>query len=230
VPVRHRRDSRWRTFFFGSPGEKLLESSEPKCPCKAVGDVVELPLPRRSGFQSALLAGGLETAAPCVGVSRPHSPLASHHQLRARRRSWPRPWWRARPWRRCRSWGRGRCGCRRCRGRGSNCGSSSSCRCWRCGSCGCSRSRWRRRVSSCGRGSCCGRWCRRWRECSCWTRSGRGRRSWAGWREIDIALSASRRTTGAVAEVLSKERVVSLHSGCGRCVAISHCAVDHVKA
>jgi hypothetical protein len=43
-------------------------------------------------------------------------------------------------------------------------------------------------------------------------------------------LSASRRTTGAIAEVLSKERVVSLHSGCGRCVAITHCAVDHVKA
>jgi hypothetical protein len=43
-------------------------------------------------------------------------------------------------------------------------------------------------------------------------------------------LSASRRTTGAVAEVLSKERVVSLHSGCGRCVAITHCAVDYVKA
>ena len=43
-------------------------------------------------------------------------------------------------------------------------------------------------------------------------------------------MSASRRTTGAVAEVLSKERVVSLHSGCGRCVAITHCAVDHVKA
>src|SRR5438876_11895855 len=64
--------------FFGSPGEKLLESSEPKCPCKAVGDVVELPLPRRSGFQSALLAGGLETAAPCVGASRPHSPLTAH--------------------------------------------------------------------------------------------------------------------------------------------------------
>src|SRR4029077_4279547 len=40
----------------------------------------------------------------------------------------------------------------------------------------------------------------------------------------------SRRTTGAVAEVLSKEGVVSLHSGCGRCVAITHCAVDHVKA
>src|SRR4029077_8633356 len=40
----------------------------------------------------------------------------------------------------------------------------------------------------------------------------------------------SRRTTGAVAEVLSKEGVVSLHSSCGRCVAITHCAVDHVKA
>jgi hypothetical protein len=43
-------------------------------------------------------------------------------------------------------------------------------------------------------------------------------------------LSASRRTTGAVTEVLSKKCVVSLHAGCGRCVAVSHCAVDHVKA
>ena len=85
-------------------------------------------------------------------------------------------------------------------------------------SCRCSRSG----------GRCCRSW--GWRECSCWTRSGRWRRSWAGWRDIDIALSASRRTTGAVAEVLSKERVVSLHSGCGRCVAISHCAVDHIEA
>src|SRR5207249_8146957 len=30
----------------------------------------KLPLPRRGGFQSALLVGGLETAAPCVGASR----------------------------------------------------------------------------------------------------------------------------------------------------------------
>ena len=43
-------------------------------------------------------------------------------------------------------------------------------------------------------------------------------------------MSASRPTTGAVAEVLNKERVVSLHACCGRCVAITHCAVDHVKA
>ena len=43
-------------------------------------------------------------------------------------------------------------------------------------------------------------------------------------------MPASSRTSGAVAEVLSKERVVSLHSCCGRCVAVSHCAVDHVKA
>jgi hypothetical protein len=43
-------------------------------------------------------------------------------------------------------------------------------------------------------------------------------------------LSASRRATGAVAEVLSKERIVSLHSGCGRCVGVSHRAVDHIKA
>jgi hypothetical protein len=85
-------------------------------------------------------------------------------------------------------------------------------------------------VSSCrcSRSGCC--WCRRWRECSCWIRSGRWRRSWAGWREIDIALSASCRASGAVAEVLSKERVVSLHSGCSGCVTVAHCAVDHVKA
>lgn len=42
-------------------------------------------------------------------------------------------------------------------------------------------------------------------------------------------MSASRRTTGAVAEVLIKERVVSLHSGRGRCVTIAYCTVDHVK-
>ena len=29
---------------------------------------------------------------------------------------------------------------------------------------------------------------------------------------------------------MSNERVVSLHTGCGRCVAVSHCAVDHIKA
>jgi hypothetical protein len=43
-------------------------------------------------------------------------------------------------------------------------------------------------------------------------------------------LSASRRATGAVAEVLSKERIVSLHSSCGRCVATNHRAIDHIKA
>ena len=43
-------------------------------------------------------------------------------------------------------------------------------------------------------------------------------------------MSASRRASGAVAEVLSKEGVVSLHSRCGRCVAAGHCAVDHIKA
>jgi hypothetical protein len=188
----------------------------------------------------------------------PSLTLASHHQLRARRRSWPRPLWRGTSWSRGGSWSRsGRCRWRWTRRRRycSRCGrshrgrrrrrSSSSCG---CRSCSCSCSCWRRRgrvsscwswcrcVSSCrcSRSGCCrgGRCCRRWgwRECSCWTRSGRGRRSWAGWRDIDIALSASRRASGAVAEVLSKERVVSLHSGCGRCVAISHCAVDHVKA
>jgi hypothetical protein len=43
-------------------------------------------------------------------------------------------------------------------------------------------------------------------------------------------LSASRSAPGAVAEILSKERVVSLHSGCGRCVASTHRPVDYVKA
>ena len=76
---------------------------------------------------------------------------------------------------------------------------------------------------------------RRRRRCTtdwrgCWCRSYRWGWRWAGWREIDIALSASRSASRAIAEVLSKERVVSLHSGCGRCVAVTHCAVDHVKA
>ena len=43
-------------------------------------------------------------------------------------------------------------------------------------------------------------------------------------------MSAGSRLTGAVAEILVKGGVVLLHSGCGRCVAVSHCAVDHVKA
>jgi hypothetical protein len=42
-------------------------------------------------------------------------------------------------------------------------------------------------------------------------------------------LSASRRTTGAVAEVLSKKRVISLHSTCGAGVAESDRAIDHIK-
>ena len=169
---------------FGSLAEKLLEGYEPKCPCKAVG------VSASCRFQSALLVGGLETAAPCVGASRPHSPLASHHQLRPRRRSWPNSWWRVGPWRRCRSWSRGRCGCRRCRCRGSNCGRRRSSSC----DCGCSR--WRRRVSSgwcwrrrercrsCSRGSGC------WRcSCSHCCRRRRGRRNCSSGRP------ASRRTT-----------------------------------
>jgi hypothetical protein len=36
--------------------------------------------------------------------------------------------------------------------------------------------------------------------------------------------------SGTVAEILNKDVVILLHSGCGRCVAVTHCAVDHVKA
>ena len=61
-------------------------------------------------------------------------------------------------------------------------------------------------------------------------RSGRWRGRWAGGREINITLSASRCTTGAVTEILSKECVVSLHSGCGRCIATRHRTPDHIKA
>ena len=43
-------------------------------------------------------------------------------------------------------------------------------------------------------------------------------------------MSASRPTTRAVAEILSKERVVSLHSRCCAGVALIHRAVDHIKA
>jgi len=46
----------------------------------------------------------------------------------------------------------------------------------------------------------------------------------------NVALPASSRTARAVAEVLNKGAVVFLYSGCGRCVAISRCAINHVKA
>jgi hypothetical protein len=42
-------------------------------------------------------------------------------------------------------------------------------------------------------------------------------------------LPTSSRTSRAVAEVLDESAVISLHPCCGRCVAASHCAVDHVK-
>ena len=68
-------------------------------------------------------------------------------------------------------------------------------------------------------------WTRPW----CW-RQPPWCRTWAGSREIDIALSASRPTTRAVAEILSNERVVSLHSRCCAGVALIHRTVDHIKA
>jgi hypothetical protein len=43
-------------------------------------------------------------------------------------------------------------------------------------------------------------------------------------------LATARRTTGAVAEIFSKDAVVSLHSGCGTGVATTDRAVDHIEA
>ena len=43
-------------------------------------------------------------------------------------------------------------------------------------------------------------------------------------------MPASSGLAGTVAEVLDEVRVVLLHSSCGAGVAISQCAVDHVKA
>jgi len=108
--------------------------------------------------------------------------------------------------------------------------SSSSCRCWRSCSCSCSRCRRRRRVSSCrrrrercrscSRGSGCWRY-----SCSCTCRW-----RWAGWWEIDIALPAAGRATGAIAEILSKNGIVSLHSSCGTCVAVGKRAINDIEA
>ena len=88
------------------------------------------------------------------------------------------------------------------------CCSSRSCRCSR------GRSRRGRRCAWCG--------CRRWRR-SRWRRRRRCARC------QDVALPAGSRHARAVAEVLVKGGVVLLHPGCGRCVAASHGAVDHVK-
>jgi hypothetical protein len=71
----------------------------------------------------------------------------------------------------------------------------------------CRRTRRRRNARCCGRR-------RRRARCTCWT----------------YGPSASRRTTRAVTEILSKAAVVSLYPGGGRCVAVGYCAVDHVKA
>src|SRR6266478_5519132 len=86
--VRHRTDSPWRTCPFRQPCRKATRRLRAEVPCKGVSGVGKLPLPRRGGFQCALLVGGLETAAPCVGASRPHSPLASHRQATAAAAEW----------------------------------------------------------------------------------------------------------------------------------------------
>ena len=43
-------------------------------------------------------------------------------------------------------------------------------------------------------------------------------------------MAASSRTAGAVAEILRKDGVVLLHSGCGRCVPVGQRAVDNIEA
>jgi hypothetical protein len=43
-------------------------------------------------------------------------------------------------------------------------------------------------------------------------------------------LPTSSSTSRAVAEVLNESAVISLHPCCGRCVAVSYCAVDNIKA
>jgi hypothetical protein len=43
-------------------------------------------------------------------------------------------------------------------------------------------------------------------------------------------LAASSWLTGTVTEVLVESSIVLLHSGCSRCVPVTHCAIDHVKA
>src|SRR5438552_17956161 len=88
LPVRHRTDSPWRTCPFRQLAEKLFARLQSKWPCRPLWRVAgKLPLPRRGGFQSALLVGGLETAAPCVGASRlTHvSPLIAYTPVAAYR-------------------------------------------------------------------------------------------------------------------------------------------------
>jgi hypothetical protein len=46
---------------------------------------------------------------------------------------------------------------------------------------------------------------------------------------LGVALPAGSCTTHTVAEVLRKDSVVLLHSGCGRCVPIAHCAVNNIE-
>jgi hypothetical protein len=138
--------------------------------------------------------------------SRPAFLLAESICLRSRRWSLMRGWTttgsRSRPW-----WGRrGRCGC------WSWCRSGRrSCRWCRCGS-------GRRSCRRCWRGrwSCC--WCRCWRG------------SWSSTALQRIALSASSRSTRAVAEVLSKDGVVSLHPCCCARVAVAHGPINYIEA
>jgi hypothetical protein len=141
LPVRHRTDSPWRTCPSRQLAEKLFARLQSKWPCRPLWRVAgKLPLPRRGGFQSALLVGELETAAPCVAASRLTHVSQLIATLRSRRRSGSRPGRRS----------LSRCRCRR------------SCRCGR----GC----WCRTRCSCGRGCWCRSRCGSRRGCRCGSR------------------------------------------------------------
>src|SRR5207249_5954076 len=101
-------------------------------------------------------------------------------------------------------------GCHCCRGRGCHGCGGRRCHCCRGRRCHCCRGRRRDAWCHCRRG--------------CWRR----RRSSAGLQRV--ALRASSRSTGAVAEVLVKGDVVFLHTGGCRRVAVVHYVVDHIEA
>ena len=110
------------------------------------------------------------------------------------------------------------------------------CRCWARPSYGARPRCWRRpgsRRRCCGSGCCrCSGGCCSSCGSSCWSGSRSGCRCRRRSRRacLNVSPRTSRRTTCAVAEVLSKANVVRLHARCSIAVAVVHRAVDHIKA